>query len=108
MNLFHYTDKKGWDGIRASPDWLFRAAQPPMAEHHPKGANFTNLPENTRNLAKRLGFNKRKTAYVFSFADAGDLVPLDNDRGRCIFYSKSDYRVARSRQAEGYPRETGS
>jgi len=94
----HFTDKDGYNGIRASSPWHFRASQPPVRLHHPFGAYFTTLPPHTKNLAKRLGIPKRKTEYIFSFDDIGDLTPLDNDRGEWIFYSPVDYDVDRKRQ----------
>ena len=94
----HYTGKKGYNGIRAAPDWVFKASQPPAPADHPFGAYFTTLPPDTKNLAIRLGIPRSKTEYVFSFADANDLTPLDSDRGEFIFYSPLDYLVEKERQ----------
>ena len=92
----HFTDKAGYNGIRAGKDWLFRAAQPPG--DRPFGAYFTTLPPETRRLSTRLRIPKRKLEYVFCFVDVGDLVSLDGDRGDYIFYSKVDYAVEPARQ----------
>jgi hypothetical protein len=94
MNRF--TDLKGFNGIRASPIWRFRAAQPPG--RHPFGAYFTTLSARTPNLARRLGIPKSKVEYVFGFTDRGDLRPLPGRRGLFIFYSPSDYEVEPARQ----------
>jgi hypothetical protein len=63
--LYHYTDRNGYNGIRASPDWVFKATQPPNPAAHPKGAYFTTLPEGTTTLAKRLRHPKRKLESSF-------------------------------------------
>ncbi|HUG92811.1 MAG TPA: hypothetical protein VML55_18360 [Planctomycetaceae bacterium] len=98
--MFHYTDKPGYNAIRATVEWCFRATQPP-ARHNPVGAYFTLLPPGTPLLAKRIRVPKSKTEFAFSFVDAGDLKPLRGRRGRYILYSKSDYTVDRSRLVVG-------
>lgn len=95
--MFHYTDRDGFQGISSAPEWLFRAAQPP-ADVHPFGAYFTDLPENTPLLARKLRLSREKLHYVFEFGDRADLRRLPGDRGRYIFYSPVDYRVGRDRQ----------
>ena len=40
--MFPFTDKPAYDDIAPQPDWLFKASQPPPAEH-PFGAYFTTL-----------------------------------------------------------------
>lgn len=94
----HYTDKVGYNGIRATPVWRFVAAQPPDPKNHPFGAYFTTLSPDTKNLAIRLGIPRAKIEYLFSLDDTGDLTPLNNDRGEFIFYSPSDYLVEKDRQ----------
>jgi hypothetical protein len=94
----HYTDKKGYNGIRATPDWVFEASQPPAPAGHPFGAYFTTLPPGTKNLAIRLRIPRLKTEFFFSFEDANDLTALDGDRGEYIFYSRIDYVVVKDRQ----------
>src|SRR5437660_1245920 len=94
----HYTDQDGYNAIRASSPWRFRASQPPDPKSHPFGAYFTTLPPDTPNLAIRLRIPKRKLEYLFSFVDGGDLIPLDGDRGEWIFYSREDYYVEKDRQ----------
>jgi hypothetical protein len=91
--LFHYTDGDGFNGIRAQPIWVFKAAQP--AGDHPRGAYFTTLGPDTGNLAKRLRVPKAKIAFVFCFVDGSDLIPLPGGRGAFIFYSRDDYEVER-------------
>jgi hypothetical protein len=92
----HFTDQKGYNGIRASVTWHFKASQPPG--DHPFGAYFTTLPPTTPKLAKRLGIPRAKLEYLFSFEDVGDLHPIEGDRGRWIFYSAQDYDVEKARQ----------
>src|SRR5262249_47746018 len=92
----HFTNRDGYNGIRASSPWRFRANQPPG--DHPFGAFFTTLPAGTPNLAKRLGIPKRKLEYLFSFDDQGDLKQLPGDRGEWIYYSSQDYFVEQDRQ----------
>ena len=94
----HFTDKTGYNGIRASPIWRFWASQPPDPVNHPFGAYFTTLTPDTPNLAIKLGIPKRKLEYLFSFVDKNDLIALDNDRGEWIFYSPRDYEVEKERQ----------
>ncbi len=92
----HFTDLRGFNGIRAVPIWRFLAAQPPGPR--PFGAYFTPLSPQTRNLARRLGLPKDKLEYVFSFTDRGDLIPLRGGRGAYVFYSRTDYEVEPDRQ----------
>jgi hypothetical protein len=95
--MHHYTNKKGYNAIKATHDWRFLASQP-SAPTHEFGAYFTNLEPSTPKLARRMRIPREKTLYVFRFADAGDLIPLRGDRGEFVFYSKSDYIVIEDRQ----------
>ena len=92
----HFTDKDGYNGIRATPTWRFTAAQP--RGNHPIGAYFTTLTARAPNLAQRLGVPKRKTEYLFTFDGDHGLKPLRGGRGEFIFYSESDYEVVPERQ----------
>jgi hypothetical protein len=92
----HFTNTNGYNGIRAFPVWHFWASKPPG--DHPLGAYFTTLSAKTPSLAKRLGIPKSKLKYVFSFTNLGDLTPLPGARGRFIFYSGIEYKVAPERQ----------
>ncbi len=56
------------------------------------------MPPGTPKLAKRLMIPRSKLEYVFTFADAGNLIPLRGDRGAWVFYSPTDYFVERDRQ----------
>lgn len=100
----HFTDKAGWNAIRAAPTWRFKAFQPPQ-KAHPVGAYFTTLGPNEPNLFSKIRVPKVKQMYLFSFLDVGDLKPLDSDRGAWIFYSPTDYDVGRERQT--YQGEAG-
>src|SRR2546426_5749962 len=87
--IFHYTDHEGFNAIKASPTWIFRAGKP--AGDHEFGAYFTTYVP-PRPLYK-LGLPKEKQEYVFCFKDAGDLTPIRGGRGAYIIYSKADYSV---------------
>jgi len=100
----HYTNKKGYDSIRATVDWCFKAGQPPASEH-PIGAYFTTLSPHTPNLANRLRVPREKISHVFSFIDAYDLIPLRGGRGEYVFYSPVDYVVLKARQILAGKRE---
>ena len=92
----HFTNKKGWNAIRARSPWRFLAKKPPS--NHLRGAYFTTLEPGVPNLARKLFIPKTKTEYVFPFSDIGDLIPLNGGRGSFIFYSPKDYDVESSRQ----------
>jgi len=92
----HYTDRAGYNGIRATPKWLFRASQPPGV--HPVGAYFTDYKEDEPLLAQKLRIPRGKLEFVFCFSDADDLKALPGGRGRHIFYSAVDYIVSEPRQ----------
>lgn len=93
---FHYTDKVGFNSIRAAATWRFRASKPPG--EHPVGAYFTDYDESTPLLAQKLRIPRSKLSYVFGFRDVGDLVALPGARGQHIFYSPVDYTVEEARQ----------
>jgi hypothetical protein len=92
----HFTNQDGYNAIVAVSPWLFRAAQPPG--RRPFGAYFTVLPPGTSRLAKKLRIPRDKIAYVFTFVDRGDLIPLRGGRGAYISYSPADYAVEKDRQ----------
>jgi hypothetical protein len=102
----HFTNKEGFDGIRSQPTWVFKARQP-RAAHQPVGAYFTDYPPTEPNLATKLFVPKEKLAFVFMFQDRKDLLPLPGNRGRLkrIFYSPTDYGVAREQQEYHGPTE---
>jgi hypothetical protein len=94
--LFHYTDTRGFDGIRSARAWRFLVSKPPS--EHPKGAYFTDLDESTPFLAMKLRIPRTKIEYVFVFSEDGGLKPLPGGRGQYIFYSEMDYVVDEPRQ----------
>jgi hypothetical protein len=96
MSQHHYTNRTGYNGIRAGVVWHFHAALPPG--NRPFGAYFTTLPPGTKRLASCLRIPRSKLAFVFVFDDAGDLTPLSGGRGEFIFYSPTDYDVDKPRQ----------
>ena len=102
MDIFHYTDKKGWNGIRAQKVWRFDAAQPKDPDR-PFGAYFTDIPpsdESLRTLHKRLRVPKEKQQYLFWLSDTIDLKQHNGGSGRDrrIYYSPIDYFVDEQRQ----------
>ena len=102
--LFHYTDKKGHDGIRSQLDWVFKAHRQ-RRNDLPKGAYFTTLEPTEENLSlicRKLQIPLRKREFVFQFASVGDLKPL-NLRDYILF-SADDYIVS---QASGRQRGHG-
>ena len=102
LNVFHYTDKAGWNAIRAQRVWRFKATQPPDPLR-PVGAYFTDIEPseaNLRTLYKRIRIPKVKQEYVFWFVGDEELSQLNNARGRDrhIFVSPIDYDVVEQRQ----------
>lgn len=98
MKMHHYTDKSGYNGIRSTPDWLFKGSQPPG--DHPFGAYFTTYGPETKNLALRLRIPVKKLGHVFVFMDARDLIQLRGQRGDFILFSREDYLVEESREID--------
>jgi hypothetical protein len=94
--VYHYTDREGYNAIRAGgSDWKFSASQPPG--DHPFGAYFTTLPPDTVDLARRLGIPKRKLEYFFQMHLADEtLRRLPGGRGTFILYSPTDVVVPQS------------
>ena len=104
-NIFHYTDKDGWNGIRAQAIWRFKASQPKDPDR-PVGAYFTDIEPSERNLRtlhKKLRVPKLKQQYVFWFFGTEGLSQLNGGRGRDkrIFFSPVDYDVVEVRQRYG-------
>lgn len=101
-NIFHYTDKEGWNAIRSQPEWVFKAGQPKDPDR-PLGAYFTDIEptqQNLRVLFKRIRVPKAKQEYVFWFTGREGLSQLFGGLGRDkrIFYSPVDYPVPEDRQ----------
>jgi RHS repeat-associated protein len=102
--VYHYTDLKGYNAIRAGRGqssgnwWWFKASQP-RAEHHPKAVYLTPLEPGTRNLAARMQVSRAKTAYWFKMdIPEESLRRLDNSRGNHVWYVTHDLDVAPSQQ----------
>jgi hypothetical protein len=110
MNVFHYTDKDGWNAIRSQVVWRFLASQP-LAKDRPVGAYFTMIeptPQNLRTLHKRIRVPKVKQEFVFWFVGAHGLEQLNGGRGRdrWILYSPVDYEVDKERQRGAHAAES--
>ena len=83
-NIFHYTDKDGWNSIRSQPIWRFKASQPKDPDR-PVGAYFTDIEpseKNLRTLYKKIRVPKLKQEYVFWFSGTDGLSQLNGGRGR--------------------------
>ncbi len=97
--MYHYTDKEGYNAIRATVDWCFKANRPPPRDdEHPLGAYFSPLPPVTRTLSTRISLPTKKLEFVFMFLDSGDLVGMRGDRRDRIAFSRSNYIVTKDRQ----------
>jgi hypothetical protein len=92
----HFTDRKGWNGIRATLAWRFRARK--QQGGRPTGAYFTTLFPTDPNFysVTRVPVAKRK--YRFTFVDVGDLQRRRGPLGRYVLYSPTDYVVEKPRQ----------
>jgi hypothetical protein len=102
LNVFHYTDKDGWNAIRSQKTWCFKASQPKDPDR-PVGAYFTDIEpsdENLGTLYKRIRVPKTKQEYVFSFVGTDGLTQLFGGRGRDkrIYFNPEDYEVIEGRQ----------
>jgi hypothetical protein len=105
LNVFHYTDKDGWNAIRAGDVWRFKMSQP-RDPNRPLGVYFTNIEPtkvNLRTLYKRIRVPKAKQEYVFWFLDIDGLTQLNGGHGRDrrIYFSPADYCVNKKRQRYG-------
>jgi hypothetical protein len=49
LNIFHYTDRDGWNAIRSQSVWRFKASQPNDPDR-PAGCYFTDIPPTPANL----------------------------------------------------------
>jgi hypothetical protein len=92
----HFTDRNGWNAIRASSPWCFRARKPRGGR--PVGAYFTTIHPTAVNFFKITRVPVHKQRYMFSFVDVGDLTPRRGPLGRYVFFSPRDYLVAGYRQ----------
>jgi hypothetical protein len=104
-NVFHYTDKAGWNAVKSQKAWRFKATQPKDPDR-PFGAYFTDIEPsevNLRTLYKRIRVPKAKQEYVFWFLGSDGLIQLNGGRGRDkrIFFSPIDYDVIEERQEYG-------
>lgn len=97
----HFTDRKGYDAIRAVSPWRFRARR--QRSGQPFGAYFTTLELNAPNFFRKVRLPVKKRRFVFRFVDVRDLLRFPGLRGRYIFYSRTDYFVAKERQQYGGP-----
>ena len=110
IDVFHYTDRAGWNAIRSQVVWRFLASQP-QAKDRPVGAYFTKIeptPQNLRTLHKRIRIPKVKQEFAFWFVGTAGLKHLNGGRGRdrWILFSPVDYEVEEERQRRGEATET--
>ena len=92
----HFTNRIGYNAIRAASPWRFRAR--PQRAAQPFGAYFTTLGLDDPNFFLRVRIPVRKRRFVFQFVDVGDLRPFPGPRGRFVLYSPADYFVSSPRQ----------
>lgn len=97
----HFTDQKGHNAIRAVSPWGFRAHG--QRGGQPFGAYFTTLGLGTPNFFRKVRIPLKKQRFVFRFVDVGDLLPFPGPRGQYVFFSPTDYFVAKSRQQYAGP-----
>jgi hypothetical protein len=93
----HYTNRRGYNGIRATSPWCFKARRQ-RTRSKPFGAYFTTLVPTDPNFVRRVRLPKVKREYRFSFTDIGDLLPIPGPGGKEVFYSPQDYSVDEPRQ----------
>lgn len=97
--FYHYTDRKGYNSLRAGVAWTFKIHQPPPRDsNHPIGAYFSTLPPWSKRLCQQLKIPKEKTEFVFAFQGGVGLSPLQGGKGDRIYYSEVDYVVEKPRQ----------
>ncbi len=92
----HFTDRKGWKGIRATSTWRFRSRC--QRGNNPMGAYFTTLHPSSPKFFKRTRVPCHKRTHMFRFVDVGDLKSKRGPFGKWVFYSPNDYLVAKHRQ----------
>jgi hypothetical protein len=92
----HFTDRKGWNGIRATSPWCFRARK--QRANNPTGAYFTTLHPSAPKFYKRTMVPVHKRTHMFRFVDVGDLIRKRGPLGQWVFYSPTDYYVTQNRQ----------
>jgi len=95
--IHHYTNKKGYNAIRAVPVWCFQTG-PQRTRAKPYGAYSTTLQPSDPNFVRRVRLPRTKREYRFSFADLNDLTSLLGPGGQFVFYSSTDYYVEQPRQ----------
>ena len=98
----HYTDAKGYKGIRAVSPWRFQAGKQ-RTSTKPFGVYFTTLLPTDPNFVRRVRLPKSKRKYRFSFVDIADLLLLPGPGGKWVYYSPTDYLVDAPRQLDDGP-----
>lgn len=98
VKVYHYTDKKGYNGISSQKPFLFKASSP--IKGHPNGVYVTTKsPEELAKIPngyKKLGLTNEKSSYYFEFEiDASELKPIKGDRGEFIKYIEDDFEISR-------------
>ena len=98
VKVYHYTDKKGYNGISSQKPFFFKASSP--IKGHPKGVYITTKsPEELAKIPngyKKLGLTNEKSSYYFELeVDASKLKPIKGDRGEFIKYIEDDLEIPR-------------
>lgn len=95
VTVYHYTDKRGHNGIRGSNPYQIR----PGASKNGAGPFFTTRSpaDNVApNAYKKLGLTREKSQYVVEFEiDQDKLEKLDGDRGRFVFIIRGGVQIPR-------------
>jgi hypothetical protein len=97
----HFTDRRGYNAIRAASRWRFRAHR--QRGGQPFGGYFTTLEPSAPNFFRKVRLPVKKQRFVFRFVNVGDLLPFPGQRGRYIFYPPTDYFVPPPRQLYAGP-----
>lgn len=92
----HFTNQKGWNAIRATTIWVFKAKK--QRGGRPRVAYFTTLDLGDPRFFRITRLPVAKRTFVFRFIDADDLIPRAGPLGQFVFYSPKDYPVTTDRQ----------
>ena len=96
VTVYHYTDKRGYNGIRGTNPYQIR----PGASKNGAGPFFTTRSpaDNVApNAYKKLGLTREKSQYFVQFEiDQDRLEKLDGDRGRFVFIIRGGVQIPRS------------
>jgi len=93
LQYYHYTDRKGYNGIRSGGKIMIFKATEQRRSGNPTGVYFTTLPPSTPNkeLVPRIQISRDKSQFYFAVRlKPGRLIPLRGGKGIFILYSPVD------------------